>query len=114
MVQYTSACASHLPQQVCNCLQKRAQCHHLYGFQVPGGDKKGFPEGYRFSWIAFDPLEPGPRILFDCHAPKGPHLHVDGDPVGVPYQWISLAEAEKFFFAKVQERFGMFVKEELR
>lgn len=83
-------------------------------FHVPGGHEKGLPEGYKFSWIAFDPLEAGARILFDCHPPKGPHLHVDADPVGVPYQWESLEAAEKFFFGKVQERFGKLLKEELR
>lgn len=83
-------------------------------FHVPGGQEKGLPEGYKFSWIALDPSDSEARILFDCHPPKGPHLHVDSEKVGVPYQWVSLDEAEKFFFDKVQERFGKFIKEELR
>ena len=96
------------------CENERSVTIYMDLFHVSGGHEKGLPEGYKFSWIAFDLLEPGPRILFDSHAPKGPHLHVDSDPVGVPYQWVSLDEAEKFFFDKVQERFGKFVKEELR
>ena len=61
---------------------------------------------YRFSWIAFDSDEPGARILFDCHEPKGPHWHVDGDEVGKPFEWAGLDAAEELFFQKVEERFS--------
>lgn len=83
-------------------------------FTVPGGQEKGLPEGYKFSWIAFDSEDTTARVLFDCHPPKGPHLHVDMEPVGISYSWKSLEAAENFFFEKVQERFGKFKKEELR
>jgi hypothetical protein len=74
-------------------------------------EEKGYPEGYKFSWIAFDPNEPSNRVLFDVHPPKGPHLHIDQDTVGVPFDWKGLAEAENFFMAKIQERFGEFTEE---
>ena len=66
----------------------------------------GYPDGYKFSWIAFDPNEPLERILFDIHPPKGPHLHIDGDPVGTPYVWLGLSEAEEFFVSQTEARFG--------
>lgn len=65
-----------------------------------------FPEGYKFSWIAFDEENPENRVLFDCHSPKGPHVHIDSDPVGSSYTWVSLKEARLFFYSKAVERFG--------
>lgn len=64
------------------------------------------PEGYRFSWIAFDRESPEKRVLFDCHPPKGPHFHLDEDREGVPFEWTSLAAAIEFFRQKVREHFG--------
>jgi hypothetical protein len=51
------------------------------------------------------------RVLFDVHPPKGPHIHIDQDPDGVPYEWKGLKEAEEFFENKIQERFGEFTEE---
>lgn len=68
--------------------------------------KAGFPDGYRFSWIAFDSDNPASRVLFDCHPPKGPHIHIDGDKDGLPYEWNGLEEAERFFRRKLKEHFG--------
>lgn len=65
-----------------------------------------FPDGYKFSWTAFDPLNPENRVLFDCHVPKGVHYHLDQDIEGKPFQWNSLQDAESQFLEKVQERFG--------
>jgi hypothetical protein len=74
-------------------------------------EEKGYPDGYKFSWIAYDPVDPLNRVLFDVHPPKGPHVHIDRDSIGAPYEWNGLAAAEKFFIAKVQERFGKFTEE---
>jgi hypothetical protein len=48
-------------------------------YKLPKGAKKDYPEGYKFSWIAFDSENEAKRVLFDCHTKKGPHLHLDGD-----------------------------------
>ena len=64
------------------------------------------PEGYKFSWIAFEPETPKNRVLFDCHPPKGPHMHLDDDSEGLPFIWESLEKSRKLFFSKVVERFG--------
>ncbi|MBI4402643.1 MAG: hypothetical protein HY537_00690 [Deltaproteobacteria bacterium] len=79
---------------------------HLQGAKDPSSWK-----AYRFSWVAFAPDEPGARVLFDCHEPKGPHWHIDGDEVGQAFAWTGLEEAEELFFQKVEERFGRTIKE---
>ncbi len=81
-------------------------------YKLPNGHPLSFPEGYRFSWIAFDPSDETAKVLFDCHEPKGPHIHVDSDSTGVPFEWRSLDDAYAFFFAKVRQRFGEFTQEE--
>jgi hypothetical protein len=80
-------------------------------YKLPSA-QSGYPEGYKFSWIAFDPQNPSQRVLFDVHPPKGPHLHIDGDLEGTPYSWTGLKDAEEFFLAKIQERFGEITEEE--
>ena len=75
-------------------------------YQVADDAKLGLPEGYRFSWIAFDSDNPLDRVLFDCHSPKGPHFHIGNDQEGTPYQWRGLKEAEQDFFKKVEAHFG--------
>lgn len=75
-------------------------------YQVPDGVKVGLPDGFRFSWIAFDPDNPSNRVLFDCHSPKGPHFHLGDDAVETSYQWNNIVEAEKFFFELVEKHFG--------
>ena len=75
-------------------------------FQLRGAKDSSSWQAYRFSWIAFDPDESDAKVLFDCHEPKGPHWHIDGDKVGHPFAWKGLKEAEDLFFEKVEERFG--------
>jgi hypothetical protein len=75
-------------------------------YQLPPPHDPSFPEGYKFSWIAFDPSQPENRVLFDCHPPKGPHLHVDSDTAGAPFDWKSLDQAIAFFYSKIRDRFG--------
>ena len=80
-------------------------------YEIPEPDKGKYPDGYRFSWIAFDVELPEKRVLFDCHPPKGPHLHVDGEPE-IYFKWVSLEETEELFFSKIQDRFGGLVPED--
>lgn len=61
---------------------------------------------YKFSWIAFDQESPSMRVLFDCHAPKGMHFHIDDEKEGQSFDCASISEAIQFFRAKVTERFG--------
>lgn len=75
-------------------------------YQIAGGEQFALPEGYRFSWIAFDPDSPDTRVLFDCHSPKGPHFHLNNEKEGTAYQWQNLKEAERFFFEIVEKHFG--------
>lgn len=77
-------------------------------FKLADGHSRSFPEGYRFSWIALDPENPTERVLFDCHVPKGPHVHVDDDPDGELIEWTTLDEVYELFFERVRQRFGDF------
>lgn len=61
---------------------------------------------YKFSWIAFERESPTKRVLFDCHAPKGPHFHIDDAKDGQAFDCTSISEAVQFFREKVTERFG--------
>jgi hypothetical protein len=75
-------------------------------YRIQGGEGKKFPEGFKFSWIAFDQYDSSAKVLFDCHPPKGPHFHMDDDKEGVPFQWESLEKALELFWEKVEDRFG--------
>ena len=77
-------------------------------YHLPEGHPRAFPEGYRFSWIAFDSVNESAQVLFDCHAPNGPHFHVDSDSNGKPFEWSSLEHAHELFFQKVRVRFCEF------
>lgn len=77
-------------------------------YRLPRGHSKSFPEGYRFSWIAYDSEDVMARVLFDCHHPKGPHVHVDQDPSGKAVEWVSLESSYERFFKIVRDRFGDF------
>ena len=81
-------------------------------YRLPKGHPKIFPEGYRFSWIAYDPENPLFRVLFDCHPPKGPHVHVDDNKEGDAIEWISLEVTYLEFFEAIRKRFGEFLIKE--
>ena len=72
-----------------------------------------FPEGYKFSWIAFNVINPQQEfVLFDNHHGKPPHYHIDNKKKYTFFTWTSRKEAQKLFFQKVQERFGDFLAED--
>jgi hypothetical protein len=75
-------------------------------YKLPEPFDPTYPDGYRFSWIAYEDKEPSNRVLFDCHSPKGPHMHIDGDKEGVRFKWESVAQARSLFFKTVVDRFG--------
>jgi hypothetical protein len=75
-------------------------------FEVAPYPKEGlFLDKYKLSWIAFDPLEPGKRVLMDAHKPFGMHYHIDAGKQ-IPIQLENLEAALKFFEQKVREHFG--------
>lgn len=75
-------------------------------YRLPRSARKEYPEGYKFSWIAYDLDKEEKRILFDCHDLKGPHTHLDGEKTGKPFRWTSLDAATTLFFKTIKEHFG--------
>ena len=75
-------------------------------YKLPEPYDSNYPEGYKFSWIALDLSDPKKRVLFDCHTPKGPHFHIDEEKEGASFEWVSLSNAQQFFYLKVIEHFG--------
>ncbi len=53
------------------------------------------------------------RVLFDCHPPKGPHIHIDDDQEGISLEWKRLDDTRVKFFAEVLKlkKFGEFLSE---
>ncbi|TVQ77823.1 MAG: hypothetical protein EA369_08535 [Bradymonadales bacterium] len=80
-------------------------------YKIPRVNTKDFPGGHRFSWIAFDPEAPERRVLFDSHPPKGPHIHIDDELEGKPFEWVSVDQAKRLFFKCVKEHFGKFAED---
>jgi len=80
-------------------------------YELPAGRAKSSDVPYRFSWIAFDKEYPEQRVLFDCHPPKGPHFHVDGDDEGQSFKWTSIEDAIALFENKVTKRFGVLMEQ---
>jgi len=48
--------------------------------------------------------------LVDYNPKKGFHYHIDDQPI-IKLKWVSLTEALKFFYDKVQEKLGDFLAE---
>jgi hypothetical protein len=75
-------------------------------YKLPDASTGDLGSQFRFSWIAFDEEAPNQRVLFDCHAPKGMHFHLDEDKEGRSFTCASIAEAIQLFQEKVKEHFG--------
>jgi hypothetical protein len=80
-------------------------------YKLPAKKEQKFPGGHRFSWIAFDPENENHRVLFDTHPPKGPHIHLDQEPDGKPFKWISVDHAQALFLEQIRQHFGEFEEE---
>jgi len=65
-------------------------------------------EQYKFGWIAFDSEDSTRRVLFDCHYPKGPHVHIGHDKEEILFPWEGFEQALNLFFSTVAEYFGEF------
>ncbi len=77
---------------------------------VPESQRHLYPDGLKFGWIAFDVANPDEKILVDYNPKKGFHYHIDDQPI-IKLKWVSLTEALKFFYDKVQEKFSDFPAE---
>ena len=75
-------------------------------WHLPNVNLKGFPQGYKLSWIVFNLATENERILFDNHWGKPPHYHENGKEEFL--EWISLEETEKLFYQMVYKKFGYF------
>lgn len=91
------------------CKGGRVLAVYMDLYRLAKGHPETFPEGYRFSWIAFDPEDENVRVLFDCHTPKGPHLHIDDDKVGKSFECKCVEDAQEQFFSTIARRFGEIV-----
>ena len=74
-------------------------------YRLPEYDKKVFVQGYKFSWIAFNPTNPEQNVLFDCHPSKGPHKHIDNGE-DMPLQFSDIDDLYEQFFLEISKRFG--------
>jgi len=77
---------------------------------VPEPKRHLYPNGLKFGWIALNKDNPAEKILVDYQPKKGFHYHLDNKIIKL--EWVSLAEAFKFFYEKVHERFGDFQEQE--
>lgn len=80
-------------------------------YEVSGSDTKKHSDGYRFSWIAFNALNPNERVLFDSHPPKGPHFHIDNQKNEIKIKWTSIDATERLFYRMVARHFDIDPKE---
>ena len=78
---------------------------------VPEPKRHLYPSGLKFGWTALNKDNPEERILVDYQPKKGFHYHLDNKPI-IKLEWVSLAEALKFFSEKVREKFGNFAEQE--
>ncbi|KLL01717.1 MAG: hypothetical protein MRERC_10c037 [Mycoplasmataceae bacterium RC_NB112A] len=71
----------------------------LWQFSNPYGIE--FPQGYKFSWIAYNV-----KIL-KKNIRENRFIDILNDREGF-FEWVSVDETEKLFLAKIRERFGHF------
>lgn len=73
-------------------------------------NRKNFPENYKFSWIDCNKDNPEEEfILFDNYH-KAPHFHIDQKKEFTFFAWISKEQTQALFFAKVEAKFGSFLR----
>lgn len=73
-------------------------------WKIPPPEDKKFPDGIKFSFLAFKSENPEERVLFDCHPPKGPHVHI-GD-IETDIEWSGLEAVVETFWKMVEKKFG--------
>ena len=72
--------------------------------KLPYINKKEYPEDYKFSLMACNKNDPQEFFRLDNHHDKPPHWH-DNEQWEF-FEWVSLEETWKFFYQKVQNKFG--------
>lgn len=71
-------------------------------FKIPPPEDQKFPDGFKFSFLAFNEENPDDKVLLDCHPPKKPHFHdKDGE-----FEWTGIDAAIDLFWEKVEIKFG--------
>jgi hypothetical protein len=73
-------------------------------WKIPPPEDQNFPDGFKFSFIAFKADNPNEKILLDCHPPKGPHMHINNDELS--FEWSGIESATELFWEKVENKFG--------
>ena len=73
-------------------------------FKIPPPEDQNFPDGFKFSFLAFKEANPDDKVLLDCHPPKKPHYH-EGDEE-VEFEWNGIEMAVELFWEKVEIKFG--------
>ncbi len=74
----------------------------VWKIHPPEGDN--YPDGMRFSIVAFLDSHPDDAIIVDCHPPKGPHFHIDGKEE--IFEWKDMNQTEELFWNLVEKKFG--------
>lgn len=77
---------------------------HVEVWKIPYPEGEKFPDGLKFSIVAFCENNTSDSVIIDCHPPKGPHFHFEGKEV--QFKWEGLDEAEKLFWELVEKKFG--------
>lgn len=80
-------------------------------WKILAPESRKYPDRIRFSIVAFKESLPSDAIVMDCHPPKGPHYHLDGNEIA--FEWDGLDKAEEKFWQIVEEKFGK-IKESLK
>jgi len=73
-------------------------------FKIPEPEAQKYPEGIKFSLLAFRSDDPNQKILIDCHPPKGPHIHVR--EIEKSFEWIDLDKTYALFWELIEKEFG--------
>jgi hypothetical protein len=77
---------------------------HIEVWEIPYPESKKFPDGLKFSIVAFIENNTSDAVVVDCHPPKGPHFHFEGKET--QFEWKGLEEAEELFWDLVEKKFG--------
>ncbi len=73
-------------------------------FKIPPPEDLKFPDGYKFSFVAFTKKNTLDQVRLDCHPPKKPHFH-EGEKE-FEFEWTGIDAALDLFWKKVEKKFG--------
>lgn len=73
-------------------------------WKIPHPEGLKYPDGFRFSIVAFLESNTEDSLVLDCHPPKGPHYHLNGEEKS--FKWTGFDEAEALFWKVLEQKFG--------